>query len=106
MPFVLIIVGLIVFVAAIRGTIGTLGSLLYGDFTGSNSFLYWAVSILVIGAVGYIKALKGLSDSFILLLVIVLFLSNRGFFAQFTNALRNIATPQGAAQSTGTTYRT
>lgn len=91
MPFILIILGAILFISAIRGTTGTLASLLYSDLTGKNSFLYWAVAIMVIGGVGYIKPLKTLSDSFLLLLVVVLFIHNKGFFAQFSTALQNVA---------------
>ena len=91
MPFILIVIGLLLFVSAIQGTTKQLGTLLVEDFTGQHSFLYWVVAILVIGGVGYIKPLKVLSDMFLLLLVIVLFLGQKGFFSQFQSALNSIA---------------
>ena len=93
MAFVLIIVALLIFVTAINGTTTTLGKFIAEDVFGSQGqkgYLYWFVSIAIIGAVGYIKPLKQLSDWFIVLVILVLFLGNRGFFKQFTNALTTI----------------
>lgn len=94
MPFVLVTVGVILLVAAIRNTQGTLFTLLGGDFTGPNNFIYWFVSILLIGAVGYIPKLKPFSIAFLTLVIMVLFLkrgdpnaATGGFFEKFTQAL-------------------
>jgi hypothetical protein len=94
MPFVLLIVGLTLLVASVRNTQGDLFDLVQKDFTGQNNFIFWLVSILVIGAVGYIPRLKPLSTAFLTLVVIVLFLSKGnpklkggGFFAQATAGL-------------------
>lgn len=97
MPFILIMLGILLFVTAIRGTTGQLASLLSQDVFGQRGFIVWVIAVLVIGAVGYVQKLKGISDAFLVLLVIVLFLSNRGFFAQFNRA---IGTAQ--QQSSGT----
>lgn len=86
MPFALIIVGVVLLVAAVRDTIGGqdgLFTLLKNDFTGQNNFSYWLVSILIIGAVGYIPTLKPLSRMFLALVIIVLFISQGGFFSKF-----------------------
>jgi hypothetical protein len=91
MPFVLIIVGVFVFVSAIRGTYTQLAKLLVGDLTGQGSFLYWFVAILVVGAIGYVEPMKKLSDAFLLLLVMVLIIGHKGFFAQFNSALQQIS---------------
>jgi hypothetical protein len=91
MPFVLIIVGIFLFVSAVRGTSGQLATLLKNDLTGSGSFLYWFVAILVIGGIGYIPALKKLSDAFLVLVILALFVANRGFFSQFNTALKQIS---------------
>lgn len=89
MPFALIFVGVILVVVGFRGTQDAFFGLLKGDFTGSGNFFYWVVSIGVIGAVGYIPRLKGLSNAFLVLIIVVLFLSNKGFFAQFNAQLKS-----------------
>ena len=111
MPFVLIIVGVVFLVSGVRGTSSELLSLLRSDFTGPNNFLYWLLSILVIGAIGYIEPLKPVSRAFLALLIVVLFLTagntkngGGGFFAQFNSQLftPNPSTPsttQGGASS-------
>ena len=74
-------------VSAVRGTNTDLVALIKGDFTGKGNFLYWVISILIIGAVGYIPDLKPVSRAFLVLVIVVLFLHNRGVFAQFTQAV-------------------
>jgi hypothetical protein len=107
MPFLLIIVGTALLISSARNTQSALYTLLAGDFTGPNNFIFWAMSILIIGALGYIPKLKPLSAAFITLVVIVLFLkrgnpttgTGGGFFQQFTTALgtTQAATPSIAA---------
>jgi hypothetical protein len=89
MPFLFIILGLVLVVAGVRGTVVTQGNteglypLLLGDLTGSGSFEVWIIAILIIGGLGYIKDFEGLSRAFLALVVLVLFLSNGGFFQKF-----------------------
>jgi uncharacterized membrane protein HdeD (DUF308 family) len=83
MPFVLALFGAVLLVVGFRGTHREFFELLKNDFTGPHSFQNWVLSILVVGAVGYIPRLKPISDAFLLLILIVLFLSNQGFFSQF-----------------------
>jgi hypothetical protein len=90
MPFVLIIIGAVLFVSAIQGTTGQLGTLVKGDITGQGSFIYWFIAILIIGAIGYIPSLKKLSDAFLVLLLLVLFIANKGVFAQFNSAIKQV----------------
>lgn len=87
MPFALIIIGTVLLVSSVRNTQGDLYTLVKGDFTGQNNYLYWMVSILVIGAVGYIPTLKPLSRMFLALVIIVLFLSHGGVFQQLNAQL-------------------
>jgi hypothetical protein len=98
MPFALLIVGIILTVAGVKGTQSTLFSLVKGDFTGTNNFIYWALSILVVGALGYVPQLRPLSKGFLVLIVVVLFLktgnpnaAGGGFFAEFQRALGSTA---------------
>lgn len=98
MPFVLIFAGTILLVAAVRNTQGVLYALVRNDFSGPNNFIYWTIAILILGAIGYIQRLKPISDAFLILIIIVLFLRRgTGFFDSFQ---RQIATTQ-TAQATG-----
>lgn len=110
MPFALLIIGIVLLVAGVRGTQSTLFSLVQGDFTGDSNFFFWFVSIILIGAIGYIPKLKPVSTAFLVLVVMVLFLtkgkpgaSGGGFFAQFTSALQS--TQKGSTGSTQTSQQ-
>ena len=100
MPFLFIIIGVVMVTAAVRDTVTDsavtkqqgLTTLLVNDFTGKNNFVYWVLSILIVGALGYIKPLEPVSRAFMLLIVIVLFLSNKGVFDQFNTALQGTQT--------------
>lgn len=88
MPLALLVIGIIFLVAAIRGTQKDLFDILKDDFAGSNSFLVWGLAFFIIGAVGYYRPLLPLSRAFMVLIVIVLFLSNQGFFNKFMAQIR------------------
>lgn len=106
MAIVLLIIGAVMVISAVRDTVVAngsqegLGPLLKGDFTGQNNFIFWVVSILIIGGAGYIPGLKNLSNAFLVLIIVVLFLSKGGFFQQFQTAL-NSTTPTTGTTSTG-----
>lgn len=87
MPFAFIIIGLVLLVSGVRNTQDDLFTLVKGDFTGQNNFIFWTISILIIGAVGYIPRLKPVANSFLVLVIVVLFLSNKGFFANFNQQI-------------------
>lgn len=88
MPFALAIIGIILLIAGVRGKQDVLFSTVKGDFTGPNNFIFWMVSIFVIGAIGYIPKLKPVSTAFLALVIVVLFLrKGTGFFAQAQRAL-------------------
>jgi len=88
MAFVLIIAGAVLLTASVRGTHRQLFQLVRGDFTGKNNFIYWVVSILIVGAIGYIPKLKPASDGFLVLIIAVLFLKkDSGFFDMFQKQL-------------------
>lgn len=95
MAFALLIIGTILIVATVRNTQDSLIAQVAKDFTGPSNFIYWIVAILIIGAVGYVEKLKPLSDGFLILVLLVLFLKKGnpqgvggGFFTQFTAALQ------------------
>ena len=94
MPFAFLIAGIVLIAAGVNGKSSDLLTLLKGDLTGSNNFVYWIVSILVVGAIGYIKDLQSLSRAFLVLVIIVLILNEdkngKGFFTEFQSAVSGI----------------
>lgn len=102
MPFALAIIGVVLLVASVRNTQSDLYTLVKGDFTGKNNFIYWTLAILFIGSFGYVPKLKPISVGFLTLVVIVLILARGnpdptkiggGFFQKFMDAI-------GGTQST------
>ncbi len=88
MPFAFLIVGAAFLIAGVRGKDDELLSLLKGDFTGSPNFVAWLFALLVVGAIGYIETLKPISRAFLALIIVVMFLSNGGFFSKLTTQLK------------------
>lgn len=95
MPFVLIIIGLVLLVAAVRNSQDNLFALVQKDVTGQGNFLYWIASIGIIGAIGYVPKLKPISTALLGLIILVLFISKGGFFEQFTTQLASTTTAPG-----------
>lgn len=95
MPLLLIGTGLILILTAAMGSPSDLWKAVSADFTGPNNFLYWLVSIVALGALGYIKGLENLSRLFVVLLLAVIFLkSDTGFFAQLQKFINSTSTTQ------------
>lgn len=89
MPLFFIGSGLVLVLVGLNGNPAKLYSLIASDFSGPNSFVYWMVAMLVLGALGYVKGLEQFSKLFLILVLIVLFLDNGGFFAQFQAYLKS-----------------
>lgn len=100
MSFVFIIIGAILTISGVRGTETDsapgngdgqgLFPLVKGDFEGTgqqHGFLVWFAAILAIGALGYAPDLKLFANAVLALVIIVLLLSNKGFFAQLKNEI-------------------
>lgn len=81
----------------LNGDAQQLYSLVSQDFSGPGSFVYWLFAIIILGALGYIRGLETLSKFFLVLVIIVLFLDNGGFFAQFQAYLKSTQTPATTA---------
>lgn len=94
-----LLVGILILVAAIRGTLGDLWTLVKGDFIGQNNFIFWAVAIGVIWAAGKIDTLKPVSNAFLVLVLVVLFLTHQGFFGNLQAALQGTTTVTPSAGS-------
>lgn len=94
MPLFLLIVGVLFLVAAIRGpeATDTLLKTLRSDFTGPNNFLVWALALGGLAGLGYVKALKPFSDSFLGLVILVLVLTKgrdgKDFISSFISQIR------------------
>lgn len=88
MPFILITVGILMIVVAIRNTQTALGQQITADFTGPGNFFYWIAALFIVGCVGYIDALKGPSRAMLALILVSLILKNQGFFQKFAEQLK------------------
>lgn len=107
MPLVLVLVGIMFLVTAVRGTLqksdGTgLLDLLKADFTGQGSFLPWILALSLVGAVGYIKVLRPISNAFLVLIIIVFLLAankgGRDFFSSLASQVLKRPVTLGGTQ--------
>ncbi len=106
MPFALIFVGIVLVISAVEGTEISLGQQLKKDFTGQGSYLYWAVALVAVGAIGYVNELKKFSDTFMALLLVSLLFQNSGVFSKLTGELASannnpVSEPATDAGATG-----
>jgi hypothetical protein len=93
MPFVLVIIGAILIIAAVRNTHGELATALEADIPG---YAKWAAAFFGVGALGWIPGFQGISRMLLALVVVVLVLTNyRQILAGFTA----LASPPQAAQA-------
>jgi hypothetical protein len=99
MPIALVFIGVLLLVAAIRDRLGALGTLVSGDFTGQGNFFYWSASLIILGALGYSKVFRTPSRALIGLVLLVMILSNKGFFAQLQSAVANVQAPAPSGQT-------
>lgn len=94
MPIIFILAGILFLTAGVRNQSENLLTLIKGDFAGPNNFIYWFLSIVFVGALGYIKDLQALSRAFLVLVIIVLLLNEdkngSGFFTEFQSAVKSI----------------
>lgn len=108
MPFVIIIIGVMVLLSAIKGSYQAFGNQIAADLQGQSTsattgkapvgYIYWVSSIVAIGLVGYYSPLQKFSRTFMLLILVGMVLANRGLFQQLSTALK--AGPQQSAGST------
>lgn len=95
MAFALIALGILLFIAAYQNNVAILGHQLSVDLMGPKGFLIWLVALFIIGAIGYAPKLERLSRIFLVLILVVVFLANKGFFTQLTT----LVTAAGSAKS-------
>jgi hypothetical protein len=83
MAVAFLLIGVVLLITAARNTYAQLFTLLAGDFTGQNNFIFWMVSIILIGSIGYIPKAKPISTGLLGLVIVVLVLTKgKGFFGQ------------------------
>lgn len=109
MGFALIGFGLLLTIAGARNSQDHLFSLLWGDFTGKDSFLYWVAAIGAIGGIGYVQALRPLSHAFLALIFVVFVLAEHkkghSFFADLQAALGTAGENSGGGSNTNSTMQ-
>lgn len=101
MPIVALIIGVLLIVTGLNNRLTgpatpNLVSLIGEDINPSNGtagFGVWVLAILFIGALGYFRPLRPISNGFLILLFLGIFLAGNGsqgtgFFAQLTNAFQ------------------
>lgn len=100
MPLAIILIALILIVAGFKGTAGSLFGLIEQTF---SQVLVPFVAILIVGALGYVPGMKRLSDAFLALILLAMFLTNskNGLISKFQSAIRNPQAPP-SPQASGT----
>lgn len=90
MALALLFAGAVLLAAAVRSKQGDLFTLLKGDLTGANNFVFWIVALVIIGSIGFIPRLKPLSVALLALVLISIFLrKGTGFFSGLTTAVNS-----------------
>lgn len=107
MPFALTTIGMLFIIVGFQDTYKEFFTEVEGDFTGNDSFIYWLLSFGIVGSLGYIPELKTFSRASMALILLVMFLANKGgVFTQFTSAVQSgsstpVDTPGDALPSSG-----
>ena len=91
MPFLLLIIGAIIFIAAYQNTHGELASQLSQDVP---PFLKWGMAIAAVGALGFVPGMRDLSRWLLALVLVVIVLTN---YKQIIAGLQSIGS--GASSS-------
>ena len=105
MPFFILFVGILLIVSVLRGTTDVLFSLVKKDFTGQPNFFIWVFAIFLIGAIGFVKQVRPISDALLLLVIIGIFFANKGFFGMIGSQLRGAVVFPGSGQNPGDSLR-
>jgi hypothetical protein len=102
MPFIFLLIGAVLLVAAIRNTHGDLGTALTNDVPG---FFRWALAILVIGGLGFVPGMRPISRWLLALVIVVIVLTNyQRALAGLTSLVRSPPAGGPAATSPSQAY--
>jgi len=88
MPLFVIIVGLVLLVSAVRGTEKDLFAALSDDFTGNNNFFTWVIALAILAALGSVKEIRPVTQGFLFLVLLVIFLQNKGIVQKFIDEIK------------------
>lgn len=89
MPFALIGAGAVLMLTGINDTYSQFFGQLQSDVLAG--FFKWALAVLIIGSFGYIDQLRPVSNALLALIIVALFLGNKGgVFKQATAALNQL----------------
>jgi hypothetical protein len=102
MPFLVLLIGAILIIAAWRDTYGDLFTALQTDVPG---FFKWALAVVAIGALGYAPGLKPISRMLLALVIVVLVVKNyEKLFAGFSSLASTTPTSTTGATEVATQY--
>lgn len=97
MPFVFLLIGAGLLVVVVQGNARAATKLLSSEFGGKNSFVPWVSALVILCALGYIKAVRPITDAFVGLIILVMIIvaetNGQNFFASFNKQIRNPVTP-------------
>lgn len=89
MPFALTIIGMLFIITGFQDTYKEFFTEVEGDFTGADSFIYWFISIGLVGSLGYIPELKNFSRASMALILVAMVLADKGgVFAKFNQQIQ------------------
>lgn len=97
MILIALLIGVLLMVAAIRGTQGSLFSALAAD---TPPFVIWAAAIFALGVIGYIPGLKPISRALIALVLVVIVLKNwKQILSGFQSFWQNPTSASGSSSA-------
>lgn len=101
MPFLLLLIGAVLIISAVRNTHGTLATALATDVP---PYLKWALAIVAVGAIGYVPKMQPISRMLLALVFVVIVLKN---YQAAINGFKLAGTAPAATQAVadpGTQY--
>jgi flagellar biosynthesis component FlhA len=101
MAALLILIGAVLLVSAVRNTEGDLGNALVQDVPG---FLKWALAIVAVGALGWVPGMRTISRWLLALVLLVIVLKNYTKLFQGFTSLETPPAPSQAAASPASAY--
>lgn len=100
MPLLLVLIGAVLIVTAIRGTTASLATHLGADLT--SGFVKWLAALVLIGGIGYVPALRTPARYLLALVIVVILLKDgTGLLQSFVTQLESAPTPTPAQPAGG-----
>jgi len=92
MPIFFLLIGVLLIIVSVNDKMPDLTGLVKDGFnpTSGVGFPIWLVAIFVVGSLGYVKSMRPLANAFLVLIIVSMVLSNRGFFSKFKSAIEGI----------------